>query len=65
MVVHLRRLTPGYFRVLQMQVAGKLEYKSKDRLGNNLALVLALMGTSLSYYSARRMAGEGSTIPTQ
>ncbi|KAG8143138.1 hypothetical protein E2320_000405 [Naja naja] len=58
MIFRLRRLTPGYFRLLQMQLASGSESESKDRLMNHLALILAIMGLSLSYYSVRQLSEE-------
>ncbi|KAG6931312.1 hypothetical protein G0U57_002036, partial [Chelydra serpentina] len=65
MIIRLRHLTPGYFRLLQMQLAGGLESEPKDRLVNHLALFLAIMGLSLSYYSVRRMTDPVTTSPEQ
>ncbi|XP_075189744.1 transmembrane protein ZNF593OS [Anomaloglossus baeobatrachus] len=64
MLIRLGRLTPGYFRLLQMQVAGELAAEPKDRLVNHLALLFALMGLRLSYYSARQMKQESNLPPS-
>ncbi|XP_069080098.1 putative transmembrane protein ZNF593OS [Pleurodeles waltl] len=61
MVIRLGRMTPAYFRLLQMQVAGELESEPKDRLVNHMALLLALMGLGLSYYSVRKMVHQASS----
>lgn len=55
MIIRLGRLTPGYFRLLQRQVAGEVETQPHDRAVNQLAMMLAIMGLSLSYYSAKQM----------
>ncbi|CAB1414780.1 unnamed protein product [Pleuronectes platessa] len=55
MIIRLGRLTPGYFRLLQRQVAGEVQMQPKDRAVNQIAMMLAIMGLSLSYYSAKQM----------
>ncbi|KAK6326148.1 hypothetical protein J4Q44_G00017930 [Coregonus suidteri] len=55
MIIRLGRLTPGYFRLLQRQVAGEVQTQPHDRAVNQIAMMLAIMGLSLSYYSAKRM----------
>ncbi|KAL4657599.1 hypothetical protein GN956_G4338 [Arapaima gigas] len=55
MIIRLGRLTPGYFRLLQRQVAGEVQTQPQDRAVNQIAMMLAIMGLSLSYYSARQM----------
>ncbi|XP_070998081.1 putative transmembrane protein ZNF593OS isoform X2 [Oncorhynchus clarkii lewisi] len=55
MIIRLGRLTPGYFRLLQRQVAGEVQTQPQDRAVNQIAMMLAIMGLSLSYYSAKRM----------
>uniref|UniRef100_A0A6I8N1Y4 ZNF593 opposite strand n=1 Tax=Ornithorhynchus anatinus TaxID=9258 RepID=A0A6I8N1Y4_ORNAN len=57
------RLTPGYFRVLQMQVAGELEAEPRDQMVNHVAALLAVLGLSVSFYSARRLAEQGRVPP--
>ncbi|XP_071993183.1 putative transmembrane protein ZNF593OS isoform X2 [Engystomops pustulosus] len=63
MLIRLGRLTPGYFRLLQ--VSGELAAEPKDRLVNHLALLFALMGLGLSYYSVRQMVQESNLPPPQ
>ncbi|XP_069827523.1 putative transmembrane protein ZNF593OS [Dendropsophus ebraccatus] len=65
MIIRLGRLTPGYFRLLQLQVSGELVAEPKDRLVNHLALFFALMGLGLSYYSVRQMVQESNLPPSQ
>ncbi|KAM5180430.1 putative transmembrane protein ZNF593OS [Mantella aurantiaca] len=60
MIIRLGRLTPGYFRLLQLQVSGEVASEPKDRLVNHLAFLLALMGLGLSYYSVRQMMQKSS-----
>ncbi|XP_059424525.1 putative transmembrane protein ZNF593OS isoform X2 [Carassius carassius] len=55
MIIRLGRLTPGYFRLLQRQVAGEVQAPTHDRSVNQIAMMLAIMGLSLSYYSAKQM----------
>lgn len=55
MIIRLGRLTPGYFRLLQRQVAGEVQPPARDRSVNQIAMMLAIMGLSLSYYSAKQM----------
>ncbi|TRY58562.1 hypothetical protein DNTS_000405 [Danionella cerebrum] len=55
MIIKLGRLTPGYFRLLQRQVAGEVQAPSHDRSVNQIAMMLAIMGLSMSYYSAKQM----------
>uniref|UniRef100_A0AAV2MAE8 Uncharacterized protein n=1 Tax=Knipowitschia caucasica TaxID=637954 RepID=A0AAV2MAE8_KNICA len=55
MIIRLGRLTPGYFRLLQRQVAGEIQTQPQDRAVNQIAMMLAIMGLSLSYYSAKQM----------
>ncbi|MCJ8745502.1 hypothetical protein PDJAM_G00130920 [Pangasius djambal] len=55
MIIRLGRLTPGYFRLLQRQVAGEVQTQPQDRSLNQIAMMLAIMGLSLSYYSAKQM----------
>ncbi|XP_058503273.1 putative transmembrane protein ZNF593OS [Solea solea] len=55
MIIRLGRLTPGYFRLLQRQVAGEVQLQPQDRAVNQIAMMLAIMGLSLSYYSAKQM----------
>ncbi|KAK7158329.1 hypothetical protein R3I93_009519 [Phoxinus phoxinus] len=55
MIIRLGRLTPGYFRLLQRQVAGEVQAPARDRSVNQIAMMLAIMGLSMSYYSAKQM----------
>ncbi|XP_077077741.1 transmembrane protein ZNF593OS [Siphateles boraxobius] len=55
MIIRLGRLTPGYFRLLQRQVAGEVQAPAHDRSVNQIAMMLAIMGLSMSYYSAKQM----------
>ncbi|KAM7383108.1 hypothetical protein PAMP_002790 [Pampus punctatissimus] len=55
MIIRLGRLTPGYFRLLQRQVAGEVQTQPQDRAVNQIAMMLAIMGLGLSYYSAKQM----------
>ncbi|XP_062421670.1 putative transmembrane protein ZNF593OS [Pungitius pungitius] len=77
MIIRLGRLTPGYFRllqsaigrpltlslVLQRQVAGEVRTQPQDRAVNQLAMMLAIMGLSLSYYSAKQMTEDVPAPP--
>lgn len=40
---------------LQRQVAGEVQAPTHDRSVNQIAMMLAIMGLSLSYYSAKQM----------
>ena len=40
---------------LQRQVAGEVQTQPQDRAVTQIAMMLAIMGLSLSYYSARQM----------
>ncbi|TWW80098.1 hypothetical protein D4764_10G0011280 [Takifugu flavidus] len=55
MIIRLGRLTPGYFRLLQRQVAGEVQTQPQDRAVNQIAMMLAILGLGLSYYSAKQM----------
>lgn len=46
-----------------MQLASGRGSKPQDRLMNHLALLLAMMGLSLSYYSIRQMSDEDKPDP--
>ncbi|XP_077950649.1 uncharacterized protein LOC120809964 [Gasterosteus aculeatus] len=63
MIIRLGRLTPGYFRLLQRQVAGEVQTQPRDRAVNQLAMMLAIMGLSLSYYSAKQMTEDVRAQP--
>lgn len=43
------------FLPLQRQVAGEVQTQPQDRAVNQIAMMLAIMGLSLSYYSAKQM----------
>ncbi|KAG5271388.1 hypothetical protein AALO_G00179130 [Alosa alosa] len=64
MIIRLGRLTPGYFRLLQRQVAGEVQMQPQDRTVNQIAMMLAILGLSLSYYSARQMTEKVQREPT-
>ncbi|XP_048009364.1 putative transmembrane protein ZNF593OS [Megalobrama amblycephala] len=64
MIIRLGRLTPGYFRLLQRQVAGEVQAPAHDRSVNQIAMMLAIMGLSLSYYSAKQMTEKVRHEPT-
>ncbi|XP_076868577.1 uncharacterized protein LOC143519240 [Brachyhypopomus gauderio] len=55
MIIRLGRLTPGYFHLLQRQVAGDVQALPPDRSLNQLAMILALLGLSVSFYSAKQL----------
>ncbi|XP_053854932.1 putative transmembrane protein ZNF593OS [Vidua macroura] len=63
MIIRPRRLTPGYFHLLQMQLAAGREAEPGGRLLTPLALLLAAAGFCLSLYSARRMADPTKASP--
>lgn len=63
MIIRPRRLTPGYFRLLQMQLAAGRGADPGGRLLTPLALLLAAAGLCLSFYSARRMADPTKAPP--
>ncbi|TNN44809.1 hypothetical protein EYF80_044994 [Liparis tanakae] len=63
MIIRLGRLTPGYFRLLQRQVAGEVQTQPQDRAINQIAMMLAIMGLSLSYYSAKQMTEKVQAPP--
>lgn len=63
MIIRLGRLTPGYFRLLQRQVAGEVQAQPQDRAVNQIAMMLAIMGLSLSYYSAKQMTEKVQAQP--
>ncbi|KAL7393463.1 hypothetical protein ABVT39_011257 [Epinephelus coioides] len=63
MIIRLGRLTPGYFRLLQRQVAGEVQTQPQDRAVNQIAMMLAIMGLSLSYYSAKQMTEKVQAAP--
>ncbi|KAJ7985311.1 hypothetical protein DPEC_G00350760 [Dallia pectoralis] len=64
MIIRLGRLTPGYFRLLQRQVAGEVQTQPHDRAVNQIAMMLAILGLGLSYYSARQMTEKVRRLQT-
>ncbi|XP_068793390.1 glutamate-rich protein 1 isoform X2 [Struthio camelus] len=58
MVIRLRRMTPGYIRLLQTQAAGKIVINSTDILLQRTALLLGMFGISISSYSTHQLAQE-------
>ncbi|XP_073937032.1 putative transmembrane protein ZNF593OS [Castor canadensis] len=56
--MRFRRLTPGYFRVLQMQVAGELKTEPRSPLPGVVAALLAVLGLSGSCYAVWKMVGQ-------
>ncbi|XP_051027029.1 putative transmembrane protein ZNF593OS [Acomys russatus] len=53
--MRFRRLTPGYFRVLQMQVAGELKAEPRSPLVGIVATLLAALGLGGSCYAVWKM----------
>ncbi|XP_063091883.1 putative transmembrane protein ZNF593OS isoform X2 [Cavia porcellus] len=53
--MQFRRLTPSYFRVLQMQVAGKLKAEPRSPLAGVVATLLAVLGLGGSCYAVWKM----------
>ncbi|XP_059542226.1 putative transmembrane protein ZNF593OS [Myotis daubentonii] len=56
--MRLRCLTPGYFRVLQMQVAGELKAEPRSPLAGVVATLLAVLGLGGSCYAVWKMVGQ-------
>nr|XP_006131034.1 glutamate-rich protein 1 isoform X1 [Pelodiscus sinensis] len=54
MIIRLRRITPGYIRLLQTQAAGKI-INTTDILMQRTALLLGMFGISISGYSTRQL----------
>lgn len=48
---------------LQRQVAGEVQMQPQDRAVNQIAMMLAIMGLSLSYYSAKQMTEKVQVQP--
>lgn len=48
---------------LQRQVAGEVQTQPQDRAVNQIAMMLAIMGLSLSYYSAKQMTEKTQPMP--
>uniref|UniRef100_UPI00398F191B uncharacterized protein n=1 Tax=Pristiophorus japonicus TaxID=55135 RepID=UPI00398F191B len=55
MFIPLRMMIPGYIRLLQTRAASKVTLNSTDTLLQRSALLLGLLGFSMSYYSTRQM----------
>ncbi|XP_057640162.1 putative transmembrane protein ZNF593OS [Chionomys nivalis] len=53
--MRFRCLTPGYFRVLQMQVAGELKAEPRSPLVGIVATMLAVLGLGGSCYAVWKM----------
>ncbi|KAF6344001.1 hypothetical protein mRhiFer1_000551 [Rhinolophus ferrumequinum] len=53
--MRFRHLTPGYFRVLQMQVAGELKAEPRNPLPGIAATLLAVLGLGGSCYAVWKM----------
>ncbi|KAM6217703.1 putative transmembrane protein ZNF593OS [Rhynchocyon petersi] len=53
--MRFRRLTPGYFRVLQMQVTGELKAEPRSPVAGVVATILAVLGLGGSCYAVRKM----------
>lgn len=51
------------FLPLQRQVAGEVQTQPQDRAVNQIAMMLAIMGLSLSYYSAKQMTEKVQAQP--
>ncbi|KAM8958967.1 putative transmembrane protein ZNF593OS isoform 2-T2 [Lycaon pictus] len=56
--MRFRRLTPGYFRVLQMQIAGELKAEPRSPLAGIVATLLAVLGLGGSCYAVWKMVGQ-------
>lgn len=56
-------LCPVCFLSLQRQVAGEVQTQPQDRTVNQIAMMLAIMGLSLSYYSAKQMTEKVQAQP--
>lgn len=48
---------------MQRQVAGEVQLQPQDRAVNQIAMMLAIMGLSLSYYSAKQMTEKVEAQP--
>nr|XP_021149088.1 uncharacterized protein LOC110361972 isoform X2 [Columba livia] len=55
MVIPLRRMTPGYIRLLQTQAAGKIVINPSDTLLQRAAVLLGMFGVSISSYSTHQL----------
>ncbi|XP_049734301.1 putative transmembrane protein ZNF593OS [Elephas maximus indicus] len=56
--MRFRCLTPGYFRVLQMQIAGQLKAEPRSPLAGVVATLLAVLGLGGSCYGVWKMVGQ-------
>ncbi|CAK6440787.1 unnamed protein product [Pipistrellus nathusii] len=56
--MRLPRLTPGYLRVLRMQVAGKLKAEPRCSLMGVVATLMAVLGLGGSCYAVWKMVGQ-------
>ncbi|XP_054547179.1 putative transmembrane protein ZNF593OS [Talpa occidentalis] len=61
--MQFRRLTPGYFRVLQMQVAGELKAEPRSTLAGAVATLLAVLGLGGSCYAVWKMVEQQRQRP--
>lgn len=52
-----------YFLPLQRQVAGEVQMQPQDRAVNQIAMMLAILGLGLSYYSAKQMTEKVQVQP--
>lgn len=59
----LADLRPVCILSLQRQVAGEVRTQPQDRAVNQVAMMLAIMGLSLSYYSAKQMTEKAQPMP--
>ncbi|KAL9864344.1 glutamate-rich protein 1 [Geothlypis trichas] len=55
MVIPLRRMTPGYIRLLQTQAAAKIVINPSDTALQRAALLLGVFGISISSYSTHQL----------
>lgn len=51
------------FLPLQRQVAGEVQMQPQDRAVNQIAMMLAILGLGLSYYSAKQMTEKVQVQP--
>lgn len=51
------------FSPLQRQVAGEVQMQPQDRAVNQIAMMLAILGLGLSYYSAKQMTEKVQVQP--
>lgn len=48
---------------MQRQVAGEVQMQPQDRAVNQIAMMLAILGLGLSYYSAKQMTEKVQVQP--